>query len=438
MKKILSIFAILFAAHLHAQDDVLPAPAQTGTMYITNATIHTGTGSVIQNGTIKITNGKIEAVGTNISVPTNAQTVNAAGKQVYPGLILPGTNLGLVEFNSVRATTDVREIGNMNASVRSLVAYNTASKITNVLRSNGILLAHILPEGSFLSGQSSVVQLDAWTWQDAAYKTDNGIVLNMPTLMPRPTFGGGGGGFRGFNLGAAPADPVKAGLDQLESLKTYFREAKAYYADANHDATNLKYEALQGLFNKTKKLYARANTAKQILVALDFLTEFGIDVVIVGGSESYQVADLLKKHNVPVILSQPHNLPTRDDDDVDMPYKRAALLQKAGVLFAINDDDPQTRGRNLCFNAGTCAAYGLTQEEALQAITLNSAKILGIDNVTGSIEAGKDANILISTGDILDMRTSQLTHAFIQGRQISLENKHTQLNERYKTRFGIK
>ncbi len=436
-KKMLTIVSILFAVIAHAQDDVLPSPTQTGTIFITNATIHTGTGNVIEKGTIKFTNGKIEAVGADIVAPPSAMVINAVGKHVYPGLILTNSNLGLVEINSVRATSDAREIGNMNASVRSIVAYNTASKIINVLRSNGILLANIVPQGTFLTGQNSVVQLDAWTWQDAGYKTDIGLSLNMPALIARPQFGGGGGGFRRGLGGAEGTDPVKAGLEQIESLKTYFREAKAYYADANHDATNLKYEALQGLFNKTKKLFINANTAKQILVALDFITEFGFDIVIVGGSESYQVADLLKKHNVPVILDQPHNLPTREDDDVDLPYKRASLLQKAGVLFAINDDDPQTRGRNLSYNAGTCATYGLTKEEALQAITLNAAKILGIDNITGSIEVGKDANIVISTGDILDMRTSQVTSAFIQGRQINLASKQTQLNERYKAKYGI-
>ena len=205
-----------------------------------------------------------------------------------------------------------------------------------------------------------------------------------------------------------------------------------------HDETNLKLESVRGLFSKKQKLYVHANTVKQMLVALDFIKEFDFDIVIVGGSDSWQIADLLKENNVPVILSQPHSLPTADDDDVDQPYKTAAMLQKAGVLFSINDDDGQTRGRNLAFNAGTAAAYGLTKEEAIAAITLNAAKILGVSDKTGSIEVGKDANIIISEGDILDMKTSIITDAFIQGRKIDLNDKHKQLNERYNQKYKLK
>jgi imidazolonepropionase-like amidohydrolase len=174
-----------------------------------------------------------------------------------------------------------------------------------------------------------------------------------------------------------------------------------------------------------------------MLVALDFVKEFGMDMVIIGGNDSWQIADLLKQNNVSVILNQTHRLPTLEDDDVDQPYKTPALLQKAGVLFAISDEDGQTRGRNLPFNAGTAVAYGLTKEQALQSITLNAAKILGIADKTGSIETGKDANIIISDGDILDMRSSNVTHAFIQGRDINLTDKHKQLYERYKHKYGL-
>lgn len=260
----------------------------------------------------------------------------------------------------------------------------------------------------------------------------------FPTLMPRPNFGrfGGGGGAGGPQ--APQTDPVKEGLDKIEGLKIFMREAKAYNALSTHEESNLKFEAVKGLFNKSQKFYVHANTAKQILAALDFVKEFGFDMVIVGGSESYQVADLLKKHNVSVILQQPHSLPTMADDDVDQPYKNAAALQKAGVLFAISDDDGQTRGRNLPFNAGTAAAYGLSKEDALAAITLNPAKIMGVADKTGSIEPGKDANIVVSDGDILDMRTSNVTDAFIQGRKIDLTDKHKLLNERFEQKYDLK
>jgi imidazolonepropionase-like amidohydrolase len=177
---------------------------------------------------------------------------------------------------------------------------------------------------------------------------------------------------------------------------------------------------------------------KEMLIAIDFVKEFGFDVVIVGGSESYQIAPLLKQNNIPVILQQLHSLPTSEDDDVDQPFKTPTVLQKAGVLFAITDEDGQTAGRNLMFNAGTAASYGLTKEEALASITLNAAQILGVADKTGSIEVGKDANIIISEGDILDMKSSIVTKAFIQGRELILDDKHKQLNERFKSKYGIK
>lgn len=438
MKKIflaISVFCFLGAT---AQETVLPAKPQKGLIFIKNATIHVGNGKVIENGTIRIRDGKIEEVGANVSIPADdVQVFDVKGKHVYPGLILPTSNLGLVGINSVRATQDVREIGDMNPNVRSLVAYNTDSKVINTLRSNGILLANVVPEGSFVAGTSSVVQLDAWNWQDAAYKSDEGLHVYMPTLMPRPSFGRFGGG-GGGGPQAPAADPVKEGLEKIEGLKTFFREAKAYLGEIKHEETNLKFEAVKGLFDKKQKLYVHANTVKQILVALDFVKEFGFDMVIVGGSDSWQLADLLKKNNVSVILQQPHSLPTGEDDDVDQPYKTAAALQKAGVLFAISDDDAQTRGRNLAFNAGTAAAYGLSKEEALAAISLNAAKIMGMADQTGSIEAGKDANIVVSDGDILDMRTSNVTDAFIQGRKIDLTDKHKLLNERYEQKYDLK
>lgn len=435
MRTPLIIFYLIMITTVRAQETVYPAPKQTGTTIISNATIHTGNGQTIENGSIVITNGKIAAVGKSLAVPAGATTINAQGKHVYPGLILPISNLGLIEISAVRATNDLQEIGELNPNVRSIVAYNTDSRVINTVRSNGILLANIVPQGNLVAGSSSVVQLDAWTWEDAAYKTDGGIHFYMPTLLPRPRFGPGSGG---GNNQQTPIDPVKEGLDKIDRIKGFFYEAKAYLAEPSHEETNLKFAAVKGLFERKQKLYIHANTVKQMLIALDFVREFNFDVVIVGGSDSWQIADLLKQHNVSVILGQSHSLPTLQDDDVDQPYKTAAMLQKAGVLFSITDDDPQNRGRNLPFNAGTAVAYGLTKEQALQAITLNAAKIMGVADKTGSLEVGKDANIIISEGDILDMRTSIVTDAFIQGRKIDLMDKQKLLNERYNRKYGLK
>lgn len=438
MKKI--FFSILLLGgfiRLGAQETVLPAPKQMGTTVITNATVHVGNGQVLNNASIEIKDGKITQVGTNITPSAGATIVNAQGKHVYPGLILPMSTLGLVEISSVRATNDAQEIGDLNPNVRSIIAYNTDSRVINTLRSNGILLANVVPQGGTLSGTSSVVQLDAWNWEDAAYATDAGVHFRMPSLMARPRFGRFGGG-GGGGPQQSPADQVREDLDRIDEIKSFFYEAKAYHAEPAHAQTNLKLEAVKGLFDKKQKLYIHANTVKQMLIALEFVKEFGFDVVIVGGMDSWQIADLLKQNNVSVILQQPHSLPTLEDDDIDQPFKTAAMLQKAGVVFAISDDDGQTRGRNLPFNAGTAAAYGLSKEEALQAITLNAARVLGIADKTGSIEVGKDANIIISEGDILDMRTSVVTDAFIQGRKIDLTDKHKLLYDRYNHKYGLK
>ncbi|OSZ80623.1 amidohydrolase [Chitinophagaceae bacterium IBVUCB2] len=440
MRKIFFLTIIMaLTVTVHSQSNVLPAPPQKGLLFIKNATIHVGNGTVIENGTIQIRDGKIEKVGKDVVVPADGATVvDAQGKHVYPGLILPTSTLGLVETSSIRASNDTREIGDLNPNIRSIVAYNSDSKVINTLRSNGILAANVVPQGSFLAGTSSVVQLDAWNWEDAAVKADGGMHLYMPLLMARPGGGRGGFGGGGPNAGGAQTDPVKDGFEKIETLKAFFREAKAYNAATTHDETNLKYEAVKDLLAKKQKLYVHASTAKQMLAALDFVKEFGVDMVIVGGSESWQIANLLKEHNVSVILQQMHSLPTTTDDDVDQPYKTAAILQKAGVLFAISDDDSQTRGRNLPFNAGTAVAFGLTKEEALAAISLNSAKIMGVADKTGSIEVGKEANIIISSGDILDMSTSNVTDAFIKGRKINLDDKQKQLNDRYEIKYDLK
>ncbi len=433
MKKIIIYFIsiILSSCVVKAQENIYPAPKQTAPFIITNATVHIGNGQVLPNASVEVKDGKIIQVGTGITAAAAEKAIDASGKQVYPGLILSVTNLGLVEVPSVRASNDLTEIGEIDPSIRSIVAYNTDSKVTNTLRPNGILLANIVPQGGLISGSSSVVQLDAWNWEDAAYKMDNAMNFYMPSLLPRPAR------LAAF-FGTPQTDPIKEGLEKIDEIKSFFREAKAYLASPAHEETNIKFNAVKGLFDNSQKLFVHANTVKQMLLAIDFVKEFHFSVVIVGGADSWQIADLLKQNGIAVILTQPHTLPILEDDDIEQPYKTPAMLQKAGVLFAITDVDGETRGRNLAFNAGTAAAYGLTKEQALQSITINAAKILGVADKTGTLEVGKDANLFISTGDALDMRTNIITAAFIQGRQISLDNKQKQLFEKYKYKYGLK
>jgi imidazolonepropionase-like amidohydrolase len=425
-----NIFALLMLASLglYAQETMHPSPAQAKKIVISGGTLHIGNGQVIENGTLSIEKGKIKI--ETAAVTGDVERIDATGKHVYPGVIAPNTNLGLVEVSSTKSTTDFDELGEMNPSIRSIVAYNTDSKVINTVRSNGVLLAQIVPQGGLISGTSTVVQLDAWNWEDAAYVLDNGVHMTFPALINRPMQMRRRGG---------DSDPVKLGLEKIEQARVFFREAKAYLQEKTHAATNLKFEATRGLFDRSKTLYIHCDLVKEMLVAVDFAKEFNFKLVIAGGADSYMIADILAANNVAVILHEPHALPATDDDAVDQPYKTGAQLQKAGVLFTICQDsgDGYTQIRNLPFMAGTMSAYGLTKEEALSAITLNPAKILGIADRTGSLENGKDANIVISTGDLLDMKSSVVTHAFIQGRAINLDNKHSQLFNRYKYKYGL-
>lgn len=431
MRKITgSIALLLFILTAKAQETVYPAPAETGTIELDHGTIHIGNGEVIEDGTIAFSNGKIVYVGKYMTVQPVAgtKTIDCSGKQIYPGLITAITNLGLDEIDAVKSTRDDYEIGDINSDIRSVIAYNTDSKIINTMRSNGILLANVVPSGGTISGSSSVMQLDAWNWQDAVYKMDNGIHFNMPSLTPSPY----------YNASQPQVDHVKEALDKIDKVRTFFREAKAYFAEPKHEHTNIKFETVRGLFNQTQIFFVHCEMVKEMYIAVDFAKEFGFKTVIVGGTDSWMIPDYLKQNNIAVILDQPHSLPVIIDDDVDMPYKTAYLLQKAGVEYCISDQDATTRGRNLSFNAGTAVAYGLTKEQALESITLSAAKILGIDSITGSLEKGKDANIVLSDGDILDMKSSNVSYAFIQGRQINLDNKQKQLYEKYKYKYGIK
>jgi hypothetical protein len=256
MKQILSILLFLFGVLVvKAQDDVYPAKENKGVFFITNGTVHVGNGQVIENCTIKITDSKITEVGAGVQITSGAKVIDAKGKHVYPGLILSISQLGLIEVNSVRATIDATEIGNVNPGIRSIVAYNTDSKVINTLKSNGILFANVVPQGGIVSGSSSVVQLDAWNWEDAIYNADGAMHINMPSLFFRPSPFAAFLGLPDRNSG----DVVKEGLAKIEEIKNFFREAKAYHKESAHATTNLKFEATKKLFDKKQKLFVHCD-----------------------------------------------------------------------------------------------------------------------------------------------------------------------------------
>ncbi|MEO6524825.1 MAG: amidohydrolase family protein [Mucilaginibacter sp.] len=434
MKKVfLSFGGLLLGTILtYGQANIVPAKAQSQAIVITGATIHVGNGLVIENGYIAFDKGKITAIGSGMAPATpGVQVIDAKGKQVYPGFIAPMTTLGLVEVEEgARGTVDDSETGDLNPNVRSLIAYNTDSKVTPTVRSNGVLLAQPVPSGGLISGQSSVVQLDAWNWEDAAYKKDMAIHLNWPIARA------GRGRRQQVALPGAEsaADRAQRILDELDK---YFVEAKAYAELPKPAVTNLRFEAMKGLFDGSKKLFVIADGSKEIIQAVAFGKKMNVSVVIVGGKESYLVADILKANNVSVIIRETQALPDKDEDDVYLPYKLPKILQDAGVLYGLTGTG-FWRQRNLPFEAGQAVSYGLTKEQAVSMITLNNAKILGIDKTTGSLETGKDANLFISGGDALDMISINVQTAFIQGRSINLDNLHKQLYRKFSDKYGLK
>jgi imidazolonepropionase-like amidohydrolase len=431
MKQLLSLtvtFFLCYSFPASAQNPV-PAPAQSKRILITGATAHLGNGTVINNSVIGFADGKITLVGDATLVRIDNSQYDtilvAEGRHVYPGLIALNTQLGLNEIEAVRATRDQSETGGLNPSVRAAVAYNTDSKVIPTVRSNGILLAEIAPNGSRLSGQSSIMQLDAWNWEDAIYKEGTGIHMNWPFM-------------RIFKArGSKPEEQqLESMKERLADIRQLFTEAAAYAKAPAPARQNLHLESMRGLFNGTKKIFVHCGYVKEIISAATFFKEFNIEMVLVGGEDAWMVTPMLKEYGIPVVIVNTHKLPSRDDEAIDLPFRLPYLLKAGGVKFAISNSE-FWQVRNLPFQAGTAGAYGLTREEVLSSVTRDAADILGILSTTGTLETGKDATLFISEGDIFDMQSSIVTAAWINGRQISLESIQTALNRKYRNKYGL-
>ncbi|MBC8155641.1 MAG: amidohydrolase family protein [Bacteroidetes bacterium] len=432
MKKRIILFLSLATILSARAQNPAPGKTQARPIALTGATIHVGTGQVITNGYVIFDKGLITAVGDMTTARLaldQMEVIDAQGKHIYPGFISPASSVGLQEISAVRSTVDLNEVGVVNANVRALIAYNTDSEVIPTIRNNGVLLTQATPRGGIVSGSSSVMQADGWNWEDAVLRKDDGLWLNWPGYFARD-----------FN----PEDfsislkKNERRTEAINALRAVFADAKGYAEEKGTNATNLKMEAMRGLFTGTQALYIRADYAKDILEAVRFAQAMGVKrPVIVGGEESNRVVDFLKENNVPVILSRLHRLPNRADEDVDLPYRMPGILQKAGVLVALSYDDEWWRTRNLPFLAGTAAGFGVTdREEALKMITANTAKIMGVDKMVGTLEVGKHATLFVSKGDALDMRTNVVEQAFIQGRRVNLDDRHKRLYNTYLDKYN--
>jgi len=425
MKKQLKIAIILLLNIGVSWAQQTPGSKQTETISITGATAHIGDGTIIENCTIIFEDGKITALGSGVA--TKGTVINAAKKHIYPGFIAPAKELGLIEVNAVRASNDSDEIGDIIPHVRSLIAYNAESKVVESMRPNGVLIGQITPKGGRISGTSSIVQFDAWNWEDAAIKVDDGIHLNWPSGFRR------GRWWLGEPRGLSPNKDYQKQVDEVE----VFMQNAAAYGGGTAKELNPAFAAMKGAFNGKQKLYIYADGEREIVDGITLAKNSGIQsIVLVGGYQAYKVTDFLKENNIPVLVQFTHNTPSFEDDDYDLPYKLPKLLSDAGLLVAIqNGEASNFQTRNLPFYAGQVVGQGLEKEKAVQMITGNTAKILGIDATHGTLAVGKSATLFISEGDALDMRTNILSHAFIDGRAVSLETHQTELWKRYSEKY---
>ncbi len=415
------------------------ATAQSPESYvIRNARIVTVTGAVIEKGSVVIRDGKIAAVGANVAAPSGAKVIDATGLSVYPGMIDAGTTLGLEEIGSVAGGQDTSEIGNNNANIHVDVSIHPTSTHIPVTRVNGITSALSAPQGGLIAGQSAVINLDGWTWKEMVVKTPAAMHVNWPSSG----FGGrGGGGGFGQGPGQGGADARSAQDRQIEELKKMLRDAKAYGEARDAVAkdsslpkmdVDLRKEALVPVVRGQVPVIIETQLARDIRRAIEFADEMKLKIIISGGVEAYKVTDLLKSKNIPVIIGPVLRFPQNEDDPYDSPFTNASALSKAGVKFAFETAD-SAYSRNLPYQAGMAAAFGLSKEEAFKAVTIYPAEILGVADKLGSIEVGKMANLIVTDGDPLEILT-QVKHLFINGKQVPLTSKHTELYDKYKAR----
>lgn len=419
-----------------AQQGVIPP---RGVFAIRNARIVTVSGPDIENGTVVIRDGKIEAVGASVNVPAGAQTIDGRGLSVYPGMIDAGTNLGLVEVpQGANGTVDLSEVGDFNPNAKAITAVNPHSAHIAVTRVEGVTNTVTAPTGGLISGQAALINLLGTAPKEMAVVPQAALVINYPRIG-----GGGGGGFGGpQQLQTNLSEVLEANARQLEQIRKMLRDAEAYgraqdaYAKDRslpRPDQNVVLEALVPYVRGQQPVIFRAEREVEIRGAIRFAEEMKLKPIILGGNDAWKVASLLKEKNVPVILTGVFSLPVREDDAYDTLYENPAKLQEAGVLFAISTGDSGPEVRNLPQYAGMAAAYGLSKSDALKAVTLNPARIMNAADRLGSIEAGKMANLVVTDGDLLEIRT-HIRYLFIDGRPVVLSSRHTELNDAFKNR----
>lgn len=403
--------------------DIVPGAPQSKPIVIRNATLHLGNGTTIENGSILFEDGLISEVGASVRLPESAQVIEGAGKHVYPGLIDAYTDLGLREITAVDVTIDNVERGELNPNVRSWVAFNPDSELIPVGRSGGVMLAHVVPGGRLLQGQSGVMQLDGWSYQDMLLEGPVGLCVNWESVVPR---------------GGDSKEKAKRYDEQIQELDDLFERARRYgesIAAEESVATDVRLESLIPVINGERPVFVEADRLGAIESAIAFFTSRQIPMVICGGADAMHCVEHLTAHDIPVILVATYRLPRRRSDPVDALYSLPSKLREAGVRFAIAGEGSGYPGgasniRNLPYHAGVAVAHGLPREEAVRAITQSAAEILGVADRVGTLTAKRHATLIVVDGDVLESDT-RVIDAYVQGRKVDLGNKHKQLYRKY-------
>ncbi len=446
MKRTLTLCTLLFAmtASVSLANPEVPGATQDHPIALVGATVHPVSGPPIENGTVVFDGGKIVAIGRDVAIPDKAERIDVQGKHIFPGLIDANSQLGLVEVPSVAGSRDQSETGLVNPNVRAEVAVNPDSELIPVGRSGGVLTVLTVPSGGLISGMSACMQLDGWTWEDMCLKPAVGMHISWPRMEP----------VEAWWIEESASQQSENRERALNTIRQTMADARAYraaklaHADGrgpqpDHDT---RWEAMLAVLEGKLPVFIHAEDVQQIQSALAFAEKEGLRVVLVGGQDAAECVPLLKKLNVPVILDGIHRLPARRDEAYDAAFTLPERLRAAGVTYCIGgvmggaSGSQPSNVRNLPYHAATAAAYGLPADEALKSITLYPAQILGVADRIGSLEPGKDATLLVATGDILEIAT-QVTAVYIQGRAPSMMDRHKRLWEKYKEKYrrmGIK
>lgn len=410
----------------------MTVPKQSEPIALRGATIHTVTNGVIENGIIIFEAGRITAVGANVAIPAGTRVVDVSGKHIYPGLIDAYSTVGIAEIGSVDMSNDINEVGDFNPNVRTDVAVNAESRHIGTSRSQGVLTTLTTPGGGLISGMSSAMALEGWSWEEMSLESAAALNVNWPEPNQRGgRFGGGGGGFGGGQGG-----PRVTYEQRVQQLKDYFAEARAYrdaVAAGEKVRTDARFMAMIPALNREIPVVVSANGTSQINDAITWAKQENLRLVIRGGDDAIHVADRLRAENIPVILTSTMDAPNRAHEGYDAAYSRAAQLHQAGVKFAISGGAGSLYTDRLPYEAGVAVAFGLPEEEAIKAVTINAAELMGLSDRLGSLEVGKQATLLITTGTPIDTK-SDILQAYIQGRELDMNDIQKHFFEKYMTK----